>query len=362
MTPVPKSVVETIRRADPVETRKQIHSLLAPRAIAIVGAGSTPGSIGSRATSALLDSSFDGKIYPINPNRDEVQGLRAYPSLLDVPGPIDVVEILVSAESTPGVLREAAQRGVRAAALLNAGFGEAGRPDLQEESLRISREAGIRLVGPNIGGLFNVASDVRIGFMPSFRLGTFRSGHLALDIQSGGVLANALNKVFDLGIGMTSAVSTGNQADLTWLDMLDYQVHDERTRAIAVYAEGIPDGRELIRVLEDARHLGKRIVMLRGGTSSAGMRAAQSHTGAIVSSARVFAAVCDEYDQTLVDELDDLLAISSFLARRTDGQAHVGGTAGITTSGGEAGGWWSGCGIGRLPPSPLTIQLLRYFQ
>ncbi|HEX6518562.1 MAG TPA: acetate--CoA ligase family protein [Streptosporangiaceae bacterium] len=317
------------------ETRAQIHSLLAPRSIAIVGAGSSPGSIGSRAVSALVDGAFGGDIYPINPKRDEIQGVRAYPSLLEVPGEIDVAEVLLSAEATPGVLRQAAKKGVRNVVLLNAGFAEAGRADLQDESLRIARQAGIRLVGPNCAGLFNVHGDARIGFMPAFRLGAFREGHLALAIQSGGVLTNVLNKAFDLGVGLTTAASTGNEPDLTWLDMLDYQVHDPATRAVAVYAEGIPDGRELIRVLEDARRLGKRIVMLRGGTSDAGMRAAQSHTGAIASSARVFTAVCRELDVTLVDELDDLLAIGAFLARRPDGQAE-GGVGVITTSGGAA--------------------------
>jgi acetate---CoA ligase (ADP-forming) len=322
-------------RPSAAETRAQIHSLLTPRSIAIVGAGSSPGSIGNRALSALVDGAFVGDIYPINPNRDEILGVRAYPSLLDVPGHIDVAEVLLSAELTPDILRQAADKLVRSVALLNAGFAEAGRADLQDESLWIAREAGIRLVGPNFGGLFNVRGDVRIGFMPAFRLGSFRAGHLALTIQSGGVLTNVLNKTFDLGIGLTTAVSTGNEADLTWLDMLDYQVHDPATRAVAVYAEGIPDGREFIRILGDARRLGKRIVMLRGGTSDAGMRAAQSHTGAITSSARVFAAVCSEFDVTLVDELDDLIAIGAFLARRPTGQAE-GGTAVITTSGGAA--------------------------
>lgn len=325
----------SIPRPSAVETRAQIHSLLAPRSIAIVGAGSSPGSIGSRAVSALVDGVFGGDIYPINPRRDEIQGIRAYPSLLAVPGEIDVAEVLLSADTTPGILRQAAEKGVRVVVLLNAGFAEAGRADLQEESLRIAREAGIRLVGPNCAGLFNVHGDARIGFMPAFRLGAFREGHLALAIQSGGVLANALNKTFDLGIGLTTAVSTGNEPDLTWLDILDYQVHDQASRAIAVYAEGIPDGQEFVRVLQDARRLGKRIVMLRAGTSDAGMRAAASHTGAIASSGRIFDAVCREFDVTLVDELDDLLAIGAFLASRPDGQDE-GGAVVITTSGGAA--------------------------
>jgi acyl-CoA synthetase (NDP forming) len=335
MTSKTGAVDISIPRPSVAETRAQIHSLLAPRSIAIVGAGSNPGSIGSRAVSALVDGAFAGDIYPINPKRDEIQGVRAYPSLLEVPGEIDVAEVLLSAEATPGIIRQAAEKGVRNVVLLNAGFAEAGRADLQDESLRIARQAGIRLVGPNCAGLFNVSGDARIGFMPAFRLGAFRVGHLALAIQSGGVLTNVLNKAFDLGIGLTTAVSTGNEPDLTWLDMLDYQVHDPATRAAAVYAEGIPDGRAFVRVLEDARRLGKRIVMLRGGTSDAGMRAAQSHTGAIASSARVFAAVCREFDVTLVDELDDLLAIGVFLARRPDGQAE-GGAVVITTSGGAA--------------------------
>jgi acetate---CoA ligase (ADP-forming) len=335
MTSVEDPVEGAAGEPSALKTREQISALLAPRSIAIVGAGSSAGSIGARAVAALVDSGFDGQIYPINPKRDEIQGVRAYPSLLDVPGEIDVAEILVSAEATAGVLTEAADKGVRAVALLNAGFAEAGRADLQNEILRIARKAGIRMVGPNFGGLFNVASDVRIGFMPAFRLGTYPVGSLALTIQSGGVLTNALNKVFDAGIGLTTAVSTGNEADLTWIDMLDYQVNDPATRAVAVYAEGIPDGQQLVGVLDGARRLGKRIVMLRGGMSDAGMRAAQSHTGAIASSARVFAAVCREYGVTLVDEIDDLLAIGNFLACRSN-VATAGGAAIITTSGGTA--------------------------
>src|ERR1700722_9410118 len=140
MTSAEGAVDIPIPRPGVAETRAQIRLLLAPRSIAILGAGSSPGSIGNRALSALVDGAFDGDIYPINPNRDEIQGVRAYPSLLDVPGQIDVAEVLLSAESTPGILRQAADKGVGAVALLNAGFAEAGRADLQHESLRIARE------------------------------------------------------------------------------------------------------------------------------------------------------------------------------------------------------------------------------
>jgi acyl-CoA synthetase (NDP forming) len=316
------------------ETRQLIRRLFAPYTVAIVGAGINPKSMGGRALAVLRDRSFAGEIYPVNPNREEIAGLRCYPSLSAIPGRVDVVELLISPEATVSTIEEAASCGAYAIVLLNAGFAEMGPAGeaLQREVSRVAAEKGIRLIGPNCGGIMNVRRDIPLGFLPAFSLVDYPVGTTGIVSQSGGVLTNLLNKVHDRRIGLSYAASTGNESDMTWLDFLDFLVHDDSTTAIAVYAEGMPDGARFIAVAKEALIAGKPIVMLKGGSSVAGEKAAASHTAALATSQRILEAVAGRFGITLVDDVDDLIDVASYLGSRD--QSKGAPVVAVCTSGG----------------------------
>lgn len=316
------------------QVREDIRRLYEPRSVAVVGAGADPRSMGGRALWALVNRNFPGRLYPVNPKRTEIAGLTCYPSVSAIPDEVDVVELLIKTTATIPVLEEAAQKGARAAVLLNAGFAEMGAEgaDLQREMARVAKEKGIRLVGPNCGGVMNVRKDIPLGFLPAFSLLGYRPGVMGLVCQSGGVLTNLLNKVHDRKIGLSYATSTGNEPDLTWIDFLDFTVHDEGTRAIAVYAESMSDAAKFMEVAEDALRLGKPIVMLKGGSSVAGQAAAASHTAALATSQRVLEAVARQYCITLVDDVDDLIDTAAYLS--SEHQCRRTSVVAVGTSGG----------------------------
>jgi acyl-CoA synthetase (NDP forming) len=316
------------------QTRAVIARLYEPRSVAIVGAGTDPRSMGGRALSVLQERHFPGALYPVNPKRSEIAGLTCYASIGDIPGPVDVVELLIKTSATIAVIEEAAAKGAYAAILLNAGFAEMGPEGaaIQAEMSSLAARLGIRLIGPNCGGVMNVRRNIPLGFLPAFSLADYPVGQMGLVSQSGGVLTNLLNKVHDRRIGLSFAASTGNEPDLSWLDFLDFMVHDEGTRAIAVYAEGMPDGIRFMQVADDALRLGKPIVMLKGGSSRSGQAAAASHTAALATSQRVLEAVARRFAVTLVDDVDDLIDTTNYLA--SDSQSRGVPIVAVGTSGG----------------------------
>ena len=180
---------------------------------------------------------------------------------------------------------------------------------------------------------FNVASDIPLGFLPAFGLTGYRSGPLGIVSQSGGVLTNLLSKVADRSIGLSYAASTGNEPDLSWVDFLDFMVHDPSTRAVAVYVEGMPTGDRFVAVAHEALRLGKPIVLLKGGRSTSGQAAAASHTAALATSQRALEAVAERYAVTLVYDVDDLIDTAAYLA--SDRQCGTAPILALGTSGGS---------------------------
>lgn len=262
-----------------------------PRGIAVIGAAREPGKVGHLVLENLRRS-FPGPVYPVNPRAREILGLPAYPSILDVPDPVDLAVVAVPARVVPLVAEQAGRRGVRGLIVLSAGFREVGGEGvvLERRLVEIVRRYGMRMVGPNCIGVYSPSTGVNATFFDARRQGFPGPGPIAFLSQSGALGAAALDWAEMRGIGVSRFVSLGNKADVDEADLLAYLVGDEETLAIAMYVEGVEDGSRFRRALEETTPM-KPVVVLKAGRSSAGARAAASHTGSLAGSYRIYQAV-----------------------------------------------------------------------
>ncbi len=299
------------------EQLASIDRMLNPRSIAVVGA--TPRmQYGGRFLAAAMGSMERGvNVYPVNPRYEEVQGLKAYPSVSELPEAPDVVGVVVPYHAVLDTLRESHQKGAKSAIVISAGFAERGvddRRDLQGELGRFAQESGMRVSGPNCLGLANLKDDIWAS--ASSRGAAGLSGPVGLVCQSGAsAFGPFLTRAVDEGIGFTYIVSTGNEADLDFCDFARYLLDDDDTKVIAGFVEGFKDGRKFVEVARLAAERGKPIVLIKIGRSELGSRAAGSHTAALTGVDARYEAVFEQYGVTRVQDYDDLLQVSNLLAR-----------------------------------------------
>ena len=259
-----------------------VTHLLAPASVALIGASRQAGSIGAAVVHNLVAYGFHGALYPVNPAATEIEGLPAFPSVLAIPGEVEMAVITVPAAVVSKVARECAQKGVRGLVVISAGFGEAG-PDgvaLQRELLEICRQAGMRLVGPNCMGVINCAPSVNLDatFAPDRPV----AGRIGFLSQSGGLGLAVMARAQALGSGLSSFVSVGNKADLSGNDFMQYWEADPQTDVIMLYLESFGNPRKFARVARRVSR-SKPILAVKGGRTQAGNRATSSHTGALLS-------------------------------------------------------------------------------
>ena len=259
-----------------------LEPLLAPRSVAVVGAGRRRG-VGRQVLAAILEGEFAGAVYAVNPHARSVAGVTSFPTVTDVPRPLDLAVIAVSAPALLGVVTDCAQAGVRAAVILTSGLGELDDEGkkLQARLLRIARDAGMRLVGPNCLGLVN--TDPEISLEAWFSPTSPSPGRLALAAQSGAVAMECVDAANRVGLGMANVVSLGNKADVSGNDLLLRWWRDDRVRVIALYLESLGNPRKFARL---ARRVAatKPILVVKAGRSAAGRRAGLSHTAAAATS------------------------------------------------------------------------------
>jgi acyl-CoA synthetase (NDP forming) len=275
-----------------------INSILNARTVAVVGASSDPGKFGYMTIDSIIRGAYEGKLYAVNPKGGEILGIHVHRSLTEVPEPLDAIVVIVPAKLVPGVLREAASKGVRGAIIQSAGFREAGREDLEGEILTVSRECGIRLMGPNIQGINYLPNKLCAMFFPVIK----RKGPLAIVSQSGSVTA-ALSEWADRdGLGISAAINLGNQTDICEADYLEFFAQDRNTHTIVMYLEGIKNGRRFLEAVKKATPR-KAVVVLKAGRSETGARSAASHTGSMAGGHEVFSAACRQYGAVSVQDL-----------------------------------------------------------
>jgi acyl-CoA synthetase (NDP forming)/GNAT superfamily N-acetyltransferase len=305
---------ERFEERDRVAAVAAVRRVLQPASIAVVGASSRHRSIGGAVLRNLLQAGFPGPVYAVSRHAKRIARLPAYPSLGTVPGPVDVAVIAVGAPAVLDVARECAAAGVRALVVLSAGFGEAGREgrERQAELLRICRDGGMRLVGPNCLGVLNTDPDVRLD--ATFAPGSPPPGRIAFASQSGAYGIAALGLAARRGLGLSSFVSMGDKADLSGNDFLRYWEQDDRTDVVLLYLESLGNPR---RFGEIARRLTavKPVIAVKSGRSRAGRRAASSHTGALLEASEATVDALFEHAGVIrVETLDEQLDAAALLA------------------------------------------------
>lgn len=274
-----------------------------PRGVAVIGASASPGKLGHAVLQNIITYGYKGFIYPINPKAGEILGLPAYPSVKNIPGPVDLAVILVPASAVPGVMEECGQTGIKGAVVITAGFREVGREgrQLEQQILEITHRYGMRMIGPNILGII----DTIINLNASFAAKMPARGHVALMSQSGALCTSILDMTLGQGAGFSRFYSIGNKADLNEIDFLHAWAEDPETNVIVAYLEGITDGAEFMKMARQVTRK-KPVVALKSGTTSAGSRAASSHTGTLAGSERAYDAAFKQVGIIRAGSVQDL--------------------------------------------------------
>jgi acetyl coenzyme A synthetase (ADP forming)-like protein len=343
LTPSEASVARAEWR-DRVATVASLRPFFQPKAVAVVGASRDPASIGYRVLEALIVNRFQGPVYPVNPNAQVVGSIRAYPSVRDLPEPVDMAIIVVPHDAVLTVIDDCAARGVRALVVITAGFAEvnADGRELQQELVEKVRGYGMRMVGPNCMGLINADPAVRLNasFSPIFP----PVGRVAMSSQSGALGLAIVAAARRLGLGLSTFVSVGNKADVSGNDLLQYWEEDPNSAVILLYLESFGNPRRFARI---ARRVGRRkpIVAIKSGRTLAGGRAAGSHTAAMATKEAAVDALFRQTGVIRADTLEEMFDLAPALGsqplptgRRVAIVTNAGGPAILCADACEAGG------------------------
>lgn len=313
-----------------------LSRLFAPRSVAVIGASSDPKRIGGRPIAVMLERGFKGTILPVNPNRTEIQGLKAYPTVAELPEDPDVAIVAVPAALVCETITELGKRGTSAAVVFSSGFAETGSSGLAEQTRMIeaANKAGIRILGPNTLGLFDLRTGFCGSFTSAFDVGYPPVGRIGVASQSGAYCGHIVSVMRNRGLGIAQGVMTGNEADITLGDAIAHMVADDGIDVIAVYAEGINQGERFVSALEAARQARKPVVVMRVGRTSLGSAAAKSHTAAIAGNDAVARAVLADCGAVEARTTEELLDIAQLATRRI---YPAGNTLGVITISGGGG-------------------------
>ena len=290
---------------------KKLDALFHPKSIAVIGASDN--IFGSFMMKILLDYEFRGKIYPVNRRGGEVMGIKAYPSVIDIPDSVDYAFLQVPAQASIQVIKDCAAKGIKLATLFTAGFGESeikGGSELEQELLSTARQCGVRLLGPNCMGVY--CPSAYLPFALGFPKETGAVGALC---QSGGNSIQLVRAASQRGIRFSKVISFGNATDLNEADLLEYFTQDTETKIIIAYIEGVKEGKRFFQALKVAAQ-NKPVIVLKGGQSEAGAATTLSHTGSLSGSTRVWdsllkqAGIIQAYD---IDECVDIALALLFM-------------------------------------------------
>ncbi len=353
---------ERFDRREAAAAATALRTFLSPNAVAVVGASRERGTIGAEILHDLVSTGFTGPVYPVNPRARSVGSIPSYPSIADVPGPVDLAIVVVPAVAVVQVARECAAKGVRALVVISAGFAEVG-PDgaaRQRELVEVCRSAGMRLIGPNCMGIVNTDPAVRLNatFAPRFP----PQGRIGFMSQSGALGLAVIDHACERDLGLSSFLSVGNKADISGNDALRYWEADPRTDVILLYLESFGNPRKFASITRRITRT-KPIVAVKSGRSAAGSRATSSHTGALVATSDVAVDALFRHAGVIrTDTLAELFDVAALLA---DQPLPGGGRVGIlTNAGGPAILCADACearGLEVPPLAPTTQARLRAF-
>lgn len=312
-----------------------IESIIDPKSIAVVGATNRCGSVGLAVFKNLLQAGYKGVLFPVHPKYKSIQGVKAYPSLTDVPDAVDMVIIVVPADKVKAILEEAAVKQVKGCILLTAGFNEIGGrgTEMEKQISTLVKNCGIRLVGPNCLGLINTDKNVQMN--ASFARTMPKDGNIAFISQSGALCTSVLDFAAGRNIGFSKFISFGNKADVNEIDFLEFLKDDPQTDVILMYLEEISDGRRFIEIARKVTfETGKPILAIKSGRSAEGARAATSHTGALAGSDVAYDAI---FKQSGIQRVEGINELFHFAQAFSQQPLPKGGKIAIVTNAGGPG-------------------------
>ena len=333
--------------------RPDLEDVFHPRSVAVVGATSDPVKFGYGYLKGIMELGFEGNIYPINPNREEVLGIKTYPSIRHAPPPIDYAISNIPAQHVIQMVRDCVDMGVKTLQLFTAGFSETGLAEgakLEQEMVSIARKGNLRIIGPNCVGVY----CPRSGLVFNAQGLPKESGPVAFISQSGGNATDITNAARLRGIRFSKVVSYGNACDLNETDFMEYLAHDPETGIITGYIEGVRNGPGFIRALREASAT-KPVILLKGGRTESGARAVASHTGSLAGAVAIWDALCRQMGVIGVASLEEMADVLQCFLRmglprgRNAGVVGVGGGASVQAT--------DDCGLAGLSVPPLPPEV-----
>ena len=322
------------RRGPRAPARIGIDRVLHPRSVAVFGASESLDKFGGRIIHFLTRHGFGGQVYPINHNRAEIAGHKAYARIAAVPDAPDVAIVAVPGERLLATVTEAADAGVGCCVIISTGFAEAGSrgAEQQAELVELVARTGMRIVGPNCMGLIVPHHHLALCSSVVLNTDTLGDGSIGLISQSGGLMVSVFDRAKTDGIGLRYGISLGNQSDLEICDFLEFMIAEPETQAICLYVEGFLDGARFRNAARACREARKPLLVVKTGRTAAGVIAAKSHTASLAGSWEAFAAVCREEGVVVALDPDDMLRAAHFLVRSP--AARRGGRVGVLSAAG----------------------------
>jgi acetyl coenzyme A synthetase (ADP forming)-like protein len=286
-----------------------------PKSVAVIGASREPRKFGHVIFKNFVESEFIGKTYPINPNAENILGSKAYHSLEEVPSELDLAVIAVPASIVPSIIDECLSKNVKAAVIISGGFREVGEKGekLELEIKKKIEGSNLRIIGPNCIGVYDPSNHVDTLFLPTYRLRRPKPGPIAFISQSGAFGSAVLDWAASQDIGISKFISIGNKIDVDEVDLLNYLADDPLTKCITVYVESIERGREFLKTASRVTN-SKPLIVLKGGTTLEGARAALSHTGSLAGSAKIYKGVLEQAGAIQAQTVDELFDYARVLA------------------------------------------------
>ncbi len=311
------------------DNEASMKCLFKPRSVAIIGASQTRGKIGYRVVENIVASGYAGRTYPINPRGGKLLGLEVYGDLNDLDGPVDVAVIVVPAAVTFSAVEECARKGVKFAIIITSGFSEIGNTAEERKIANYAREHGVRVIGPNVFGLYSASASLNATFGPS----EVKKGNVAIITQSGAIGIAMIGKTKVEGIGLSAMISVGNKSDVDETDLLEYLTFQDDSRVVLMYLEGVKSGERLVEVLKRTTRK-KPVVVIKSGRSTRGAQAAASHTGSLAGEDKVFDDVIRQCGAIRAESIQEALNWCKFLP---DAPMPAGEDVVVITNGGGIG-------------------------
>ncbi|MGQ9625021.1 MAG: acetate--CoA ligase family protein [Candidatus Bathycorpusculaceae bacterium] len=326
---------------------EQLDIFFNPYSVAVVGATKKIDKTGHIIFKNFVENKrrgiFKGELYPVNPHEDSILGFQCYPTLIKIPGRLDLVVIVVPANIVPKIMEDAASKKVEAVVIISSGFSEIGNHELENQVVKIAKKAGIRILGPNCLGVYDSRRGVDMLFLPETKILTTGDevvatprpmpGSIAVVTQSGAFGAAALDYLAGRQIGISKFASFGNKCDVDEAEMLHYLLYDDETKVILLYVEDIKSGRKFLKIAANVTKK-KPIVALKAGRTAAGARAAASHTGAIAGSDVIYDAAFAQAGVIRAKDMEEFFDVGKALAMQLPA---LGKNIGIITDAGGPG-------------------------